>query len=159
MTELEELLEDPAVEVVDSSAPFGPEEASRVRDGYNRAAAGIIEDPEDRVLFMRRDSGWRLPGTAVDAVVNFEDRLRSALEDYVGIRSAAVEPLRIHRHSATNIEDVPSYHYVLFDVRPDDPPLAAIGQSPVEGVELEWFSSSPEDVINDGVVSRLFATS
>lgn len=156
MAELDRLLQDPAVEIVDSSAEFGADQAERVREGYNRAAAAIIEDDDGRILFMHRGSGWRLPGTDVGQVQTFEADLRSALRDRVGIESATIEPKRIHRHSATNLEDIPSYHYVLFDVVPDQPAVSAIGESPDPETDLEWFAEEPPNPINEGVVERLF---
>jgi ADP-ribose pyrophosphatase YjhB (NUDIX family) len=156
MAELNRLLEDPAVEIVDSAAEFGADQAERVREGYNRAAGGIIEDQDGRILFMRRGSGWRLPGTDVGQVEAFEADLRTALRDRVGIESSTVEPTRIHRHAATNYEDVPDYHYVLFDVVPTEPQVSALGESPDPNTELNWFAHEPSNPINDGVVERLF---
>lgn len=156
MAELDRILEEPTVEIVDSTAEFGADQAERVRSGYNRAAAGIIEDQDSRILFMRRDRGWRLPGTDVGKVETFEADLRTALRDRVGVESATVQPKRIHRHAATNYEDLPDYHYVLFEVIPTQPPVSAIDESPDPQTELRWFAEQPSNPINEGVVDRLF---
>lgn len=156
MAELDRLLENPTVEIVDSTAEFGSDQAERVREGYNRAAGGVIEDPDGRILFMRRDRGWRLPGTDVGKVETFEADLRTALRDRAGIESATIEPKRIHRHSATNYDDLPAYHYVLFTVVPDEPNVSALEDSPEPQTELQWFGEEPPNPINDGVVTHLF---
>lgn len=157
MPDLEALLADPDVEIVESTGEFNPAQIERVRDGNNRAVAGIIRDAGRVLLLRQSDQGWRLPGTDVGHVVAFEQRLRESLHDRVGIESATIQPTRIHRHSATQAADVPSMHYVLYDVEPAEPPAPRITDSPKASLDLGWFSNRPEAVVNPGVMDRLFA--
>lgn len=157
MPDLEALLADPDVEIVESTGAFSPSEVERVRDGDNRAVAGIVRDDERVLLVRRSEQGWRLPGTDVRHVVAFEQRLRESLHDRVGIESATVSPVRIHRHSAANVDDVPPYHYVLYDVEPEEPPSTEITDSPKASIEIRWFNDRPAEVLNPDVMDRLFA--
>lgn len=159
MPDLEALLANPAVEIVESTGEFSPSEVKRVRSGDNRAVGGIIRD-DGRVLLMRRsEQGWRLPGTDVGHVEAFERRLRESLRDRAGIESATISPVRIHRHSAANVDDVPPYHYVLYQVDPKEPPPPEVADSPRGPVELRWFSESPAEVLNPDVVEQVFSNS
>ncbi|MFB6255085.1 MAG: NUDIX hydrolase, partial [Halobacteriaceae archaeon] len=156
MSQLDALLDNPTVEIIESSAEFSSSQAESVRDGNNRAAAAIIRDEKGRILLMRRsDRGWRLPGTDVGSVTEFEKRLRDALHDRVGIQATTVTPTRIHKHRAENYDDVPPYHYVLFDVEPEESP-SMIDDSPNDSIELRWFSDQPDNVLNEGVMSHIF---
>lgn len=180
MSTLAEILADSTVEVHESTAVLDPEAFAyrrrMVESKENRAVAGVVWDDRDRLLLARYDGeshydGWRLPGSAVGNVTDFEPRLRDHLGGLLGERVVGVEPAQVQKHVARPEDDggadgegeredeieEASLFYVLCDATLDSRPVEMVERAETpEGVELDWFAEKPDDVINEGVLTRLF---
>lgn len=99
MTKLREILRNDSVDVLDTEEEFEAKRfetwKSAVEADENRAVSGIIRDGDDRVLLVKAESGlggWRLPGSSVGQVVDFEARLRNEHEEQLGVVPETVRP-------------------------------------------------------------------
>lgn len=162
MSQLDSILTDPNVEIVESVAEFDESTLEHwletVENRENRAVAGIIRDDADRVLLARRPGeagreGWRLPGSEVGRVTDFDERIRTELTALLGAKPADVTPRRVHKHTARSAPEPASYFYVLYDVEIDQ---SAMRTDPPGEVELRWAADRPDSVVNGGVMDRLF---
>ena len=177
MSNLDEVLQNSAVEIFESTAELDAEAFERRRQTVeareNRAVSGLVRDDRGRLLLARykgdgRWNAWRLPGSKVGNVTDFEPRLGEHLTDLLGDNVSKIEPTQVQKHTARRESDTaesedgndreePSLFYVLCDVELDGDPADVVDRaSPGENVELEWFADKPDDVINEGVLSRLF---
>ena len=176
MSTLAEILDDSEVEIFESTAELDAEAFERRRQTVeakeNRAVSGIVRDDRGRFLLARyrgegRWNSWRLPGSKVGNVTDFEPRLGEHLTELLGDCVSAVEPTQVQKHTARHEHrdengvdgdhEEPSLFYVLCNVELEGRPEDVVERaSPGENAELAWFADKPDDVINEGVLSRLF---
>lgn len=176
MSALGEVLQNSAVEIFESTAELDAEAFERRRQTVeakeNRAVSGLVRDDRGRLLLARysgngRWNAWRLPGSKVGNVTDFEPRLGEHLAELFGNHVSRVEPTQVQKHIARrknvsgaeseNDSEEASLFYVLCDVELEGRPEDVVERaSPGENVELAWFADKPDDVINEGVLSRLF---
>lgn len=106
---LDEILERPEVDVFESDVAVDAAGFERYRRtaeaSENRAVSGLIRDDRDGLLLARYESddrwdGWRLPGSEVGAVTDFESRLREELAGLLGDAVTGVEPNQVQKHTA-----------------------------------------------------------
>lgn len=163
MSSLDELLDDPAVEVTETVTELGPAAFERRlevdRTDWNRAVSGVVRDADDRLLLVRRSDGWDgwlLPGSDVGSVTDFEPRLREELTELLGDCIAEVEPMQVRKQTGERDGETASLYYVLCEVELEGPPREVVEEVETdEGVELAWFSETPDDAVNPGVIDGL----
>ncbi|PSP79543.1 hypothetical protein BRC81_04850 [Halobacteriales archaeon QS_1_68_20] len=164
MTTLPEVLTDPDVEIVDlrTSLDDGSFERRRpaVESRRNRAVAGILRDGDGRLLLVRyrgADSfdGWRLPGSGVGEVTDFDGRLRAAVEADLGVSVASVTPRWVYRQVGVHGDETAPLFYVVCRITLDRGP-AGRDLPTRENVEARWFESPPDDLVNTTVVRDRF---
>ena len=164
MSTLEEILNDPAVEIHESTEQADADRFAAwqraVERAENRAVSGFVRDSEGRLLLVRYDDGfdgWRLPGSPVGRVENFEERLRTELRDQFGLEPATVTPTQVQAHTAKHDGDEATYYYVLCETAFEEPPEAQLTAATVSSrVEFYWFETEPEEAVNPVVLSRVF---
>lgn len=166
MSSLNQLLHDTAVEIVESDVELKRSEleqwSKNEQEKKNRAVSGIIRNDQGQLLLMRHsgdgsEDGWRLPGSEVGRIMEFESRLREELNELLGARVTSVTPIRIHKHTGRHGSAETSLFYMLCDVDLEQLPEKAQTQPPNgDGYEFKWFSESPEEVVNSEVMPRLF---
>ena len=164
MTKLPEILQADSVEVLDTEEEFGAKRfetwKSAVEADENRAVSGIVRDGSGRIFLVKYESGlngWRLPGSSVDRIGDFEDRLRKALEEQLGVVPETVTPSLVQAHTAKHDGERATYYYVICETELGDSPESVLERDSIdEEVTFAWFDDRPEEVMNPTVISNFF---
>lgn len=163
MSTLDDLLTDPDVTVHRSEEVFEQDQFEQWVESAereeNRAVSGIVHDEAGRLLLVQYEDGfggWRLPGSSVGQVHDFESRLDDELGEQFGLSPKRITPTEIQAHTARHGGDEATYYYVLCAVEFGDSARETLDANAVsDRVTYEWFENEPDDVVNPTVISRL----
>ena len=129
----------------------------RARRRADRWSVGAFVHDDGRVLFVRQDDRWflpggaRVPGESLAAGARREVREETGVE--VEITGLAAISEQTFRHGT---ESVPFY-FATFEAVPRDASLADDPGLPGEGIEsAAWHGRVPEDTFDAELVRRLF---
>lgn len=129
---------------------------ARIENGLEWAVGALIEDREGRVLFVRDNGRWMLPGGGVETGETRETALVREVHEETGVEISVGELLAVTEVTLTDDDRETQFHFGTYRATPDDTELSSDPGLADEGIErAEWRGELPADCLDHDLIQRV----
>lgn len=133
------------------------------REGFERArrradrwGVGALVHDGGRVLFVKQDGQWFLPGGAREPGESLEAGAVREVREESGVAVEVTGLAAISEQTFRHGDDCVDYHFATFEARPEETALSDDPGRDDEGIEsAAWRSDVPTDTFDRDLVERL----
>lgn len=147
-------------DVVRHAATFdlGADAFERADRRADRWGVGAVVHNDDRVLLVRQDGRWYLPGGIHEPGESLEAGARREVHEETGLEVSITGLAAISAQTFRHGEDSVAFHFATFAAEPAATPTTPSDDPGREGEGIEtaaWRRSVPENTFDAGLVRRL----
>lgn len=140
----------------------GPDRLATLRDrvaaGLEWAVGGLATDTAGRVLLVREDGRWLLPGGEVEAGETLEAALAREVREETGIAVEVGALLAVTEQTCVHGGDRVSFRFAIFDAEPETTPAPMVETPREAGIEtVAWVPELPDDTLDRDLLLDLLA--
>ena len=127
----------------------------RLRDGLEWGVGAVVSDG-DRVLLVREDGQWSVPGGGVEPGESLREAARREVREEAGVR-VAVDGLRaVTEQRVVHAGEELRLNFATYAATPETTTLAADPGLADEGIEAaDWKAELPEDTLDRDLVAAV----
>ena len=133
------------------------------REGFERArrradrwGVGALVHDDGRVLFVKQDGQWFLPGGAREPGESLEAGAAREVREETGVAVTVTGLAAISEQTFRHGDDRVAYHFATFEARPEGTTTSDDPGRDGEGIEsAAWRSDVPPNTFDVGLVRRL----
>lgn len=128
----------------------------RIEAGLDWAVGALVTDDDGRVLMVRHDDQWMLPGGEVEDGESHGEALRRELREETGLDIVAGDPLAVLDITVTDGDRSAEYSFAAYAAETDD---RAVTDDPgLDDEEIDavaWKDDLPENTLEREMISGL----